>query len=152
MRHGEQGFTFVAVLVLLVICMLGLSAAGPMWAHESKRTKEQELLRIGLLYAKALKEYRDAAPGSLAEYPQRLEQLALDDRFVGVRRHVRKLYPDPLNPGQSWGLVLNERQRIVGVYSQSAEPPIGDAPLLAPQLRLGAAHYADWKFMAEEVK
>jgi type II secretory pathway pseudopilin PulG len=152
MRRGERGYTFVAVLVLLAICMLGLSAAGPMWSQDTRRNKELELLRVGVLYAKALKSYHDAAPGSMKNFPQRLEQLALDDRFVGVRRHLRKVYSDPVNAGKPWGLVLDDRQGIIGVYSLSGEAPLSDAPELAPGLHPGATRYADWKFMAEEIK
>jgi hypothetical protein len=152
MRRGEGGFAFVAMLVLLAVCMLGLSAAGPLWSHESQRERELELLRIGALYAGALKSFRDASPGSMAEYPQRLEQLLQDDRFVGVRRHLRKLYADPLAPGRPWGIVRDDRGGIVGVYSQSDDRPLSSAPQQAPKLQRDAQRYADWKFMAEESK
>ena len=119
MRPGERGYTFVAVLALLAVCMLGVSLAGPLWSERVKREREQELLRIGALYAQAIAAYRDASPGSLKQYPQRLEALLLDARYVGVQRHLRKLYGDPMNLGQPWGLVLDANQRIVGVYSLS---------------------------------
>lgn len=119
MRRGEAGYTFVAVLVLLAVCMLGLSVAGPLWSDAVKREREQELKRIGSLYATALQTYRDASPGSLKQYPQRLDALLLDNRYVGIRRHIRKLYADPTNPNEPWGLVLDEQQRIRGLYSTS---------------------------------
>jgi type II secretory pathway pseudopilin PulG len=152
MRAGERGYTIIAVLALLTVAALSLSVAGPIWSQDAKREREQELLRIGLLYAHALKSYRDAAPGNLVTYPERLEQLVLDDRFVGTRRHLRALYPDPVNPGQPWGLVLDDRQRIVGIYSRSEQAPIGASPSTATGLTRNAARYSEWKFMAEDVK
>jgi type II secretory pathway pseudopilin PulG len=150
MQRGERGFAFIAMLALLAIFALALSAAGPLWSDASKRDREQELLRLGALYASALKSFHDASPGSMAEYPLRLEQLLQDDRFVGVRRHLRKLYPDPVDPARPWGLVRNDRGGIIGVYSQSAARPLSSAPQQAPKLQRDAQRYSDWKFMAEE--
>lgn len=119
MRRGETGYTFVAVLVLLALCMLGLSIAGPLWSDAVKREREQELKRVGALYATALQRYRDASPGNMKQYPQRLDALLRDDRYVGIQRYIRKLYVDPTNPGQQWEVVLDEQQRIRGIYSKS---------------------------------
>lgn len=152
MRRGEAGFAFVVVLVLLALCALALSAAGPIWSQDAIRERELELLRVGRLYADALKSFRDASPGSMAQYPNRLEQLVQDDRFVGVRRHLRKLYSDPVNPGQPWGLIRNQQDGIVGVFSRSSEQPLSAAPVQIPALERRAQHYADWKFMAEGLK
>lgn len=151
MRAGEGraqlGFTFVAVLLLLALCMLGLAVAGPIWSQQARREREQELLRIGVLYAQALASYRDASPGSAKRYPQRLDEVLNDTRFVGVRRHLRKLYADPVNPGQTWGLLLDADKRIVGVYSLSNEAPVTHGPLeLGGVMLAPAQRYSDWKF------
>ena len=147
-RHrAQRGFTFVAVLLLLALCMLGLAVAGPIWSAQLKREREQELLRVGAMYARALASYRDASPGSLKQYPDRLEALLLDTRFVGVQRHLRSLYPDPMNPGQPWGLVLDADKRVLGVYRLSGEPPVAQGPLdLGSVVLPPAQRYSDWKF------
>jgi type II secretory pathway pseudopilin PulG len=143
----QRGTSFVAVLVLLAICMLGLAIAGPLWSQQIKREREQELLRIGALYAQAIAGYRDASPGSLKQYPERLEALLLDTRFVGVMRHLRKLHADPVNPGQDWGLVLDPDQRVIGVYSRSEVAPIAEGPIdLGSVVLAPARRYSDWKF------
>lgn len=152
MKVGETrrqaGFTFVAVLLLLALCMLGLAVAGPLWSQQVKREREQELLRIGTLYAQALASYRDASPGSLKQYPKQLEALLLDTRFVGIRRHLRTLYADPVNPGQPWGMVLDTDGRVTGVYSLSPDVPIAQGSLdLGPFVLPPAQRYSDWKFM-----
>jgi type II secretory pathway pseudopilin PulG len=152
MRAGkpQHGYTLVGALVLLAVCMLGLSLAGPMWSQQVRREREQELLRVGALYAQALAAYYNASPGSLKQYPERLEALLLDTRYVGVRRHMRALYPDPVNPGQPWGLVRDANNRIVGVYSASQAAPIGESGKDLGAAEIGAAkHYSDWKFIAK---
>jgi hypothetical protein len=124
--------------------------AGPVWSAQLKREKEQELLRVGAMYARALGSYRDASPGSLRQYPDRLEALLLDTRYVGVRRHLRMLYADPTNPGQPWGLMLDADKHIVGVYSLSRDVPVAPGPLDLGSVTLPPAqHYSDWKFTLE---
>lgn len=155
MRAGEQrgrnGFTFVAVLLLLALVSLGLAAVGPLWSQQARRDREQELLRIGALYAQAIARYRDVSPGSLKQYPTSLDDLLLDRRFVGTLRHLRKAYADPLDPGRPWGLVRNDAGRIVGVYSNSQEAPLAQAPVEREGVLLPAARrYSDWLFVARD--
>lgn len=146
-RRAQGGFTFVAVLLLLALCMLGLAVAGPIWSQQVQRDREQELLRVGVLYAEALASYREASPGSLKQYPDRLESLLLDTRYLGTRRHLRSLYPDPMNPGQPWGLVVDADKRIVGIYSLSNDTPVAQGALDVGGVALPAVQrYSDWKF------
>jgi prepilin-type N-terminal cleavage/methylation domain-containing protein len=146
-RNGQGGYTLVAALVLLALCMTGLAVAGPMWSQQVRREREQELIRVGTRYAQALASYRDSSPGSLKQFPLRLNDLLVDTRFVGVARHMRKLYADPVSPGQPWGLVQDIEGRITGVFSLS-----GDAPLAEREIDIGVAvlpiakRYSDWKF------
>ena len=146
-RAHTYGYTFVAVLVLLALCSLGLAVAGPVWSDQVKREREQELLRVGNLFAQAISNYREAFPGSLKQYPPSLEALLLDSRYVGTVRHLRAVYDDPVNPGQPWGLLLDGDNRVKGVFSQSTASPVAQGQLKLPGLVLApAAHYADWKF------
>lgn len=156
MRHGnphihyQKGYTLIGVLLLLALCMLSLSLAGPIWAARLKREREQELLRIGALYAKALQSYRDMSPGSHKQYPKNLRELLLDPRIPGVNRHIRTLYVDPLNPERPWGLVLDQEGRIEGVYSQNQEAPMArDAQRIGRATLSPAQKYSDWQFKAQ---
>lgn len=146
----QRGTTFVAVLVLLAICVLGLGIAGPLWSQQVKRAKEQELLRVGAMYARAIAGYHDASPGTLKQYPLKLDALLLDTRYVGVARYIRKAYGDPVNPGQAWGLIQDTEGRVVGVFSRSEGAPVAEGPLnLGDVLLAPAKRYSDWKFMAK---
>jgi len=147
MRSGSGGFTIVSLLVVLAVCLTGLAVARPMWSQQVKREREQELLRVGALYARAIASYRNASPGSLKQNPPTLQALLVDTRFIGLRRHLRTLYPDPIDPRQPWGLVLDADQRVAGVYSQSAEAPVAEAAVDLGDIALAPArHYADWRF------
>lgn len=146
-RAVERGFTLMALLALMAVISLGLAVAGPRWADQSRRARERELLRIGVLYAHALSEYRESSPGSLKTYPKSLDELVLDRRFVDVRRHLRRLYSDPLDPTKSWGVVRDIDGYIVGVYSQNSDEPVaGGAQTLGGIELPSAKHYYEWKF------
>ena len=74
MRSGERtarGFTYVWMLAALVIFSIGLAVVGPLWADQAKREREQDLLRVGQLYAQAIASYYAASPGSLACFRMR---------------------------------------------------------------------------------
>ncbi len=146
-RSPESGFTLLALLVVMFVVALGLSAAGPGWHDQNRRAKERELMRVGALYAHALAEFRESAPGSLKTYPRSLDELVLDSRFLGVRRHLRRLYPDPLDPARPWGLVRDADGYIVAVYSQSPDEPVAAGPVDLGDIVLAPAHrYSNWKF------
>lgn len=143
------GYALLGALLVLALVSLGLAVAGPIWSQQAQRDREQELLRIGLLYAQALASYRQASPGSTKQYPDTLDALLLDTRFVGTRRHLRKLYQDPINPGKPWGRVHDADGRITGVYSLSQAAPLAERPIQFGNSALPAdAKYSDWKFVA----
>lgn len=149
-RSSQRGFTYVWVLAAIAMLSLGLAVVGPRWADQARREREQELLRIGSLYAKAITAYYLASPGSQKLYPSKLDDLLADSRMVGTVRHLRKLYPDPLDPSRPWGVVLGADGRVRGVYSQSPDEPMRIEMLDVGEVQLPAARrYSDWKFVAK---
>jgi type II secretory pathway pseudopilin PulG len=147
-RQRQQGYTYLMLLTAVALVGVALAKLGPMWADEAQREREQELLRVGGLYASAILSYHQASPGSLKRYPAELSDLLLDTRFVGTRRHLRKLYPDPLDPQRSWGLVRAPDGGVAGVYSLDTRQPWRRSALVTAVLDLPAAtRYADWKFI-----
>jgi type II secretory pathway pseudopilin PulG len=147
MQAGERGFSFLFVLFALAAVSLALAVVGPAWAQRAQRDREQELLRLGAAYAQAIASYHDSSPGSQKQYPLSLEHLLEDPRFVGLRRHLRRLYGDPANHGQAWGLVRTADGRIRGVYSLSDQAPLIQQPQDLGIVKLPVAQrYSDWKF------
>jgi len=150
-RRSEQGFTYVWVLMTLAVLSVGLAALGPAWSDTVQREREADLIRIGTLYAQAIARYRDMSPGSAKTYPPTLEALLSDEaRFVGLQRHLRRLYPDPMNPHKPWGLVRGPDGSIRGVYSTSDKAPFRREPMDLGAVQLPAAqHYFDWRFVPQ---
>lgn len=144
----QAGFTLVWVMAVLVLLSIGLAVVGPRWADQARRERERELLRTGAAYAQAIADYYQASPGSLKRYPASLRELLEDTRFVGTRRHLRQLYPDPVNPGQDWGLVPAPGGGVLGVYSRSSATPLRREPLdLGVTVLPRVEHYSDWQFV-----
>jgi type II secretory pathway pseudopilin PulG len=150
--YRSNGFTYLVLLVVVAALGLGLAKIGPLWEEAARRDREQELLRVGESYAQALADARRESPGGDGAYPARLEDLLLDTRFVGTRRHLRRLLPDPLQPGRPWGVVRDARGAIIGVYSQDQRQPLAVVGLERGPVSLRpATRYSDWVFGPREL-
>lgn len=143
----QRGFAYALLLFALAIFSVGLAAMGTTWSDQSRREREAELIRIGTLYAQAIARYHAVSPGSVKDYPKRLEDLLEDRRFVGTQRHLRALYPDPMTQ-RDWQIITNADGSILGVQSTSSLAPLKQTAFAAGGLRLPAAQrYSDWKFV-----
>jgi type II secretory pathway pseudopilin PulG len=146
----QRGAALLWVLAALAGTGVALAAAGTQWSAAAQREREDELLRVGAAYAQAIASYRRLSPGSVDRSPRSLEALLLDDRYIQRQRHLRRLYPDPIDPRRPWGLVTDAEGRILGVFSQSAHRPWRRTAVWADDIRLPAAQkYSDWKFMVK---
>lgn len=143
----EAGFTYLALLLAVAVIGIGLAAAGQSWSTAAKREKEQELLFAGGEFRRAIRSYVLASPGA-QRYPRQLEELLEDKRFPSVRRHLRRLYRDPMTGNRDWGLVEAPGGGILGVYSKSEENALKTANFGEADRDLeGKTRYADWKFV-----
>lgn len=147
----QGGFTYVLLLAAIAVLGTAGAAVGKAWSDDARRDREAELLRIGALYAEAIAAYRAASPSGDRSYPRRLDDLLIDARHVGTRRHLRRLYPDPIQPAEPWGLLLAADGGIRGVHSTSPEAPLRAVPLERGRLRLPAARrYSQWHFTDDD--
>ncbi len=123
----QSGFTYLGLIILVTIIGLSATAALHVGAVAQRREAEQELLDIGLEYISALNSYAAVTPPGQPGLPGRLEDLLTDPRFPNVKRHLRKVYIDPLTGKNEWGIVkgdLGSGPGIIGIYSLSEAKPI----------------------------
>lgn len=147
---GQRGFTYFGVLFIVVVMGLMLASVGEIWGTTGKRERERQLLWVGTQYASALRSYYGSSPG-LAQYPTRLEDLLEDKRFPSPKRHLRRLYPDPITGSTEWGMMLTIDGRISGVYSKSLEQPLKVKGFPSRWEKFeGMESYSDWQFVAEK--
>ncbi len=145
----QRGFTYIALLLAVAVHGAVLAAAASVWHTAQKRERERELLFIGDQFRSAIRAYATTGPGTTGQLPRTLDDLLLDPRFPGARRHLRKVYVDPMTWKAEWGLVRTpDGHGILGVYSLSPEAPLKTANFRPADRALeGAASYADWKFV-----
>jgi type II secretory pathway pseudopilin PulG len=149
MRPDKQrGFTYVAVLAILALLGIALAAVGTRWADRVQREREQELLRVGKLYAQAILAYHRGSPGSDKTWPKTIQDLELDPRMLGTVRYLRAPYTDPMVPGQPLALVRAADDTIHGVYSTSTAAPFREGTIdLSVVVLAPAQRYSDWQFI-----
>ncbi len=147
-RGAQRGFTYVAVLAILVLLGVALAAIGTRWADRVQREREQELLRVGQLYAQAILAYHRGSPGSDKKWPKSIEDLELDPRMLSTVRYLRAPYTDPMVPGQPLALVREADDTIHGVYSTSTAAPFRQGTVdLGVVVLAPAQRYSDWQFI-----
>jgi len=145
---AQRGFTYLWLLLAVGLMAAGLAATAEVVSTAARRDKEAELLFIGDQFARAIARYRASVPGSQL-YPQKLEDLLADNRFPNVRRHLRRVYLDPMTGSRDWGLVRGPNGGIVGVYSTSTAQPLKTANFPKDYAAFaGAKSYRDWVFAA----
>ncbi len=124
---AERGYTYVLVLFMVAAFGTALALLGETWRSSAQREQRAELDFVLAAYGQALASYRRATPDGSSYRPGQLQEL-LDDTRSGVRRrHLRRLYPDPLSGKADWILVRDELG-IVGVCAP-ARPGICSADL-----------------------
>lgn len=147
-RRPARGFVLIGVLVLLTLAALAAAQVGQRRADQRQRDAEEELLFVGEQFRAAIESYWRDSPARARALPRSLDDLLLDPRFPQPRRHLRRLYADPLSPGLEWGLV-RQGGAIVGIYSQAPGEPFRKAGFRESQSGFeNALQYADWRFLA----
>lgn len=145
----QRGFSYIGVMVTLVIAAIGMQGAAVMWQQQTQRANEVSLLEIGEAYRLAIGRYYESTPQPVKQYPMTLNELVEDKRFPVLKRHLRKLYTDPFFARQGMTLMFSNG-RIVGVHSQSLLQPIRSAGYQEFESGFhGARHYREWQFIYE---
>jgi type II secretory pathway pseudopilin PulG len=147
-RRRSGGFTYLSLIILVAIIGLVAATTLKVGAVMQRARAEQELLRIGAEFSDALQSYADATPAGRPSQPATLKDLLRDPRFPTTRRHLRKIYVDPVTGKAEWGIVyLADKVGVIGIYSLSDAKPIkiGNFPARF-QAFDGREHISEWKF------
>lgn len=142
----QRGFTYIGVLFAVTLLGVALAAAGTLWSTAAQREREAELLFVGDQFRRAIGSYYEGSPGA-KRYPTRLEDLVEDRRLPRVRRHLRRIYADPMTGEPDWELVRLPDGGIVGVRSCATARPLKTGNFAQRDAGFaGAASYRDWVF------
>ena len=148
--HSETGFTYLGILIAMALFGVALAATGDVWRTAAQREREQELLFVGNQFRNAFSTYYGFTPAGKPRYPRALEDLVEDNRFPVPRRHLRRVYADPMTGKPDWVLLDAPGGGIAGVQSRSEAKPLKTGNFAPPDLKFeGAERYSDWKFVFE---
>ena len=149
-RLRQGGFTYLGLIVLVTV--IGLVGAATLKIDSLLRraAAEEELLGIGAEFSAALASYAAATPKGQPPQPPTLRELLKDPRTPGLRRHLRKIFVDPVTGGTEWGIVyVGDHVGVMGVYSLSQARPLKignfDPRFVGFENK---EHLSDWKFTA----
>lgn len=147
-RTRSGGFTYIGLLIMVAIISLVSTAALQVGAVQERRSAEEALLQIGAEYSQALASYAIASPPGQKRSPSTLQDLVRDRRFPTPRRHLRKIYADPITGKEEWGLVMApDGSGIIGIYSLSDAQPIKIANFETPNENFAKkTSYRFWVF------
>ena len=143
------GFTYLGLVMLLAVLGLVAAAGLKMGTLMQRAAAEEELLEIGAQFSEALRSYAAATPQGKPQQPPSLKELLKDSRFPNPRRHLRKIFVDPVTGKAEWGIIyLGDKIGVIGVYSLSAARPLKVANFdIRFQNMDNRQHISDWKFL-----
>jgi type II secretory pathway pseudopilin PulG len=157
----SAGFSYIALLVAIVIIGISLGAAGKYWQNVMLREKEEELFFRGDQYRKAIERYFKAVPGR-PQYPRNIDDLLVDNRTPAGKRHLRQKFKDPMT-GEDFEIITAQTATagvrialgttvvpgIIGVHSKSEKEPLKkDNFPPGYQDLAGKSKYNEWLFVA----
>jgi type II secretory pathway pseudopilin PulG len=144
----QEGFTYITVLIMVIIMGIMLGAIGTSWRTILKREREEELLFRGQQIRDAIARWYKPRGGQQVATPLRdLKDLLHDPRTPATVRYLRRLYTDPMT-NDDWEIINDPQRGIVGVASKSQEEPLKiDGFPDELQTFVGKKHYSEWKFV-----
>ncbi|WP_026841772.1 hypothetical protein [Citrifermentans bremense] len=165
---SSGGFTYMTVLVIVVVVGIAASRGAIVWKTAMQREKEIELLSRGTQIRDALRRWYKVkvvpgatgvtpiTPGLQPPSPTELKALLKDPNLPENVRYLRPIaLIDPMSekPDKEWE-VIREGGRIVGVKSSSEKEPLkqGNFPLdLHPADFEKKKKYSEWEFRYDRV-
>lgn len=148
-RRRGAGFTYLSLIILLAIIGLVSATTLKVGVMLHRSAAERELLNIGAQFSDALQSYAQATPQGQPTQPPSLKELLHDPRFPGMRRHLRKIFVDPMTGKAEWGIQhASGATGVVAVYSLSDAKAIKIANFPARfQAFAGKQRLSDWRFV-----
>ena len=143
-----RGLTYIGLLIFLALMALSTAAALHIGVIMHRRYAEQELLEIGQEFRHALLSYAISTPLGAERRPTSLQDLLKDPRYPQTKRHLRKIYTDPITGKDEWGIMQSPAgSGIIGVFSLSTQQPIKIGNFDQEFIQFsGKTSYRDWVF------
>lgn len=116
-RLAQRGYSFVALVVALVVMNIAVAAVMPLWSKVVQRGKEEELIFRGLQYAEAIRVFQ----ARFSRPPTSLEEL-----LEVEPRSIRQLWTEPLSDSGKWEPILTGSGTDVTKLAEGQSSSSGD--------------------------
>ncbi len=146
---SNRGFTYVVVLMMVLIIGIMLGAAGQVWTTVMKREREAELLFRGGQIRDAIEQWNTSFKrGGPPPHPiVDLKDLLQNPYSLQKIRYLRRLYQDPIT-GEDWKIIKDPAKGIIGVASSSDQTPLKQGGFSEPFTAFeGKTKYSEWEFV-----
>lgn len=120
-RRHCRGFTYLWLMIVVLVIAIGLAAIGEQWSMSADQQRREELAWVGEQYVRAIESYHESAPDGVKRYPPSLEELLHDSRFAGMKRHLRRVYVNPVNLEIGWEWIRAPDGGLAGVVSKGTQ-------------------------------
>ena len=122
-KHRQQsGFTYLFALLFVAVTSASTAAVAQAWSEVRQREKEAELTWIGNQFRVAIGLYYQRSPGAVKRYPEKLDDLLGDSRFLTIQRYLRRVYVDPMTGQADWKIIRAPDGGIAGLQSRAESP------------------------------
>ena len=112
----QDGYVLLFLLIFLTLLIIAATAAAPTIKNQIRREREQELIRRGQQYARAIKRFYT----KFGRYPNRLDELEDTNNL----RFLRRRYKDPMTPDGQWRIIhVGEAKYLPEGFGVPARPP-----------------------------
>jgi len=146
-QQKQRGFAYVWTLLLVAFFAASSLLAFRLESSLTTRSREADLVWIGLQFRKALQQYYMDNQDKQDRYPRTLEELTDPKGQLVPKRYLRRIYIDPMTGNTDWGVVRSPGGGILGVYSKAAGEPRKKHGLPKELESFGkATSYRDWLF------
>ena len=123
MKHKrEGGFTFLGLLLAIVLLGIGLTAASEVWFTTAQRQRQMQSQWAAQEFVRAIGSYYESGPGGVKRFPKSVDDLLEDRRDAVLRRHLRQIYVNPQTGNREWAWVTAPDGGLMGVRT-----PVWDA-------------------------
>lgn len=148
----QKGFTYMGVLFAVAIIGVSQALIGSVWKTAQQRENEEQLLFVGSQFRKAIGLYYERTPGVVKRYPNSLEELLEDNRYIVPQRYLRRVYKDPMTNKTDWVIVSAPGGGIRGLHSAANRNPFKQGNFKAANIAfINSKNYADWKFIYQPI-
>ena len=135
--EGERGYVLLSMLLMVSLLIVGAAAVAPSIGREIRRDQETELIRRGMQYRRAIRQFTKKT----GRFPMKIEDL---EETNGVR-FLRRRYKDPITGGEFKLLHMSDIPAATGTSANAWSLQPGEGRWrCGGWVNGGGAGFGDW--------